>query len=178
MVLRRYPQERSLPQLILRLALVRYQEHSEKARELSPVTRSPFIQLQPDRAVRVIRGTIKHQFFLAIYGIGSGLDINGQSTSFKIVIESKHHEVWSCDTDTTCETCPAGETRSPAELDGLSDGPPLLATYAIALNKHPHHQRRVRVDECEMRTGYDPDTLRDSSAFPFRVGFGPPLLLP
>jgi hypothetical protein len=162
----------------LRLALVRYQPKSCSDREVSLVTLAPFIQVHSDCAVRIIRSQMKHQYSLAIYGLSSGVDAHGHSAMFQVIVERAHHELWECDQDAICKGCDSKDTNLPSTLDGESGGLPLLATYSIVIKQSFHHPRRVRVDEFEMRTGYDPLTLQDSSASPFWTNFGPPIPLP
>lgn len=160
----------------LRLALVRYQAQSVDDRKLSFVTLSPFIQVHPDRAVRVIRGQEKHSFYVGIYGLPSGLDANKRSATTEVVVEVEHSEIWSCDQDLSCAPCPPSETGLATTLEG--DPLPLLATYLLKVTKHTHRRRRVRVNEFEMRTGYNPETLADNAPSPFWTSFGSPIELP
>jgi hypothetical protein len=160
----------------LRLALVRYQAQSVDDRKLSFVTLSPFIQVHPDRAVWVIRGQEKHSFYVGIYGLPSGLDANKRSATTEVVVEVEHSEIWSCDQDVSCAPCPPSETGLATTLHG--DPLPLLATYLLKVAKHTHRRRRVRVNEFEMRTGYNPETLTDSAPSPFWTNFGSPIELP
>lgn len=160
----------------LRLALVRYQPQSIDDRKLSLVTLSPFVQVHPDRAIRVIRGSAKHSFYIAIYGLPSGHDANRQSSTTEVAVEFERNEIWICDEDVTCSSCASSETALPTTLE--PDALPLLATYALKVTKHIHRRRRIRVNEFELRTGYDPATLADSAPSPFWTNFGSPIELP
>jgi hypothetical protein len=162
----------------LRLALVRYQAKSIDKRKVSLITLAPFIQLHSDYAVRVLRGPAKRSFFVAVYGVASGSDFRGQSSTFQLVVEMEHHEMWICDGDSSCAKCAPAATGLPLALDGTPGDLALLATYSVSVTNNTHRRRRIRVNQYEMRTGYDPRTLQDDSGSPFWTSFGRPVPLP
>jgi len=161
----------------VRLALARYQPNSIFDSTMSNVILAPFIQLRPDRAFRIVRGTVKHQFELGIYGTPTVLGNGQQATNFTIVVEVHQSGHWVADPDTTLCLL----TGSPASLPSSWEGDlplPLQFAYTSTVAKHHHQSRRVRVNESEMRTGYIPGALKDAPAEPFWVSFGEPMEFP
>jgi hypothetical protein len=151
---------------------------NEFDRAVSKVLLAPHIQLLPDRGIRIMRGSVKHTYCLAIYGLKTGVSHNGEK-QYEITFEMEHGGVWTKDSTATCDVTTDGSCGTiKSTFDGTAASQPLLQIFMLKIMDHKHHRRRVRVDEAEIRTGYTPGTMAETGPFPFWVSIGRPIDLP
>jgi hypothetical protein len=141
---------------------------------MSRVIQAPFIPLLTDRAIRITKAKVKHTHLIYIYGVQSGISANGP-VQYRVIVERRDGDVWIKDETSTITPASASQCST---YDGTRNSPKLLQVYKIELKDHVHHHRRVRVDECEMRTSYQVGTMAQGSKFPFWTSFGRPVKIP